>query len=108
MSLNDFKELLDWMERNNIKQFNFTGGEPTIHPQIKEFIETAHSRGFKIGIFSNGLFPENSIENFKYVSSFLINYNPKSHYTPKEYKTLHQNLEDLSKKKISKSRLCSA
>jgi radical SAM protein with 4Fe4S-binding SPASM domain len=100
MTLDDFKQLLDWMEKNGIKRFNFTGGEPTIHPKIKEFIEMAYRRGFNFSIFSNGLFSENEIDNFNHVDSFLINYNLESHYTKGEYKLLHHNLENLVKRKI--------
>ena len=100
MSLDSFKELLGWLEKNNISSFNFTGGEPTLHPRIKDFVKIAYDKGFKFNIFTNGLFNENLINNFKKVNSFLINYNPKEHYTEREYLLLHKNLENLSKEKI--------
>lgn len=100
MDLDNFKELLEWLEKNNIKSFNLTGGEPTIHPRINEFIDLAHKKNFKLNIFSNGLYPESSIKNLKHVNSFLINYNPKSHYTQREYELLHNNLKNLKKENV--------
>jgi len=100
MSLDDFKELLSWLEKNNIKSFNFTGGEPTIHPKIKDFIKIAHDRGFKFSIFTNGLFNEDLINDSKKVNSLLVNYNPKTHYTEKEYELLHKNLSKIKDKNV--------
>ena len=100
MSIKDYTSLLDWFKRNNIPSFNLTGGEPTIHPHIKKFLEIADEKGFRPTIFSNGLFPEKHMDYFSKVKSFLINYNPESHYTREEYKLLHKNLSNISKKKI--------
>ncbi|MFH0979240.1 MAG: radical SAM protein [Candidatus Woesearchaeota archaeon] len=100
MDMQMYKELLDWLENNHIKSFNFTGGEPTLHPLIKDFISLANQRGFKFTILSNGLFPSALIKEFSSAESFLINYNPRGHYTAEEYDLLHENLEALAKAKV--------
>lgn len=100
MDIESFKQVLNWLEKNNIKKFNFTGGEPTLHPKIKEFVSLASERGFKLTILSNGIFPTDLIEALPDVESFLINYNPREHYSEEEYELLHKNLESLKKHNV--------
>jgi radical SAM protein with 4Fe4S-binding SPASM domain len=100
MGINDFKLLLKWFIKNKINKFNITGGECTKHPLFKEFLSIALKKKFKIGIFSNGLFSHNLVHNMVGISSILINYNLKNHYTKKEYEILHRNLKELNNNKI--------
>lgn len=97
MTLDDFTALLEWLQRQGIGYFNLTGGEPTTHPEIENFIGLAEKRNFKIGLFTNGLFPESERRFLKKCSHFLINYNPASHYTLAEFKLLNENLAWLAK-----------
>ncbi len=98
MSLEDFKKLLDWFGKNNIKNFNMLGGEPTIHPMVKSMLKLADEKKFKITLFTNGLFPDSFLECADMVQSFLINYNHKSLFTKEEYELLHKNLAYLKNK----------
>lgn len=98
MTLDDFKDLLKWFGRNSITYFNITGGEPTIHPLVGDMLALADKEGFKVTIFTNGLFPQSFLKNIDYVYSFLINYNHKNTYTEKEYELLHKNLECIKQK----------
>ncbi len=92
MSLEDFKTLLNWFEKNNIKSFSILGGEPTMHPQIKSMLELVNQKKMKIRLATNGLFSEHFFECVGLVHSFLINYNYESTYSKEEYGLLHKNL----------------
>jgi len=106
MALDDFDNLLKWLAKNNISCFNFTGGEPTIHPRFNEFIDRADKQSFSINIFSNGLFPFKSLKNLNKINSFLINYNPENHYTQEEYELLHKNLSNLEEENVKIKMMC--
>jgi len=101
MSLEDFKALLEWFEKNNIKGFNVVGGEPTLHPLLGDMLLLANKKNFSITVFTNGLFSEIFLKHIDYVNSFLINYNHKDMYTSQEYELLHKNLDFLKKKNKS-------
>jgi radical SAM protein with 4Fe4S-binding SPASM domain len=98
MTVDDFKSLLNWLERNNIKSLNITGGESTLHPNIGEMLDLVNEKKFNVTIFSNGLFPKTFLEHVNKANSFLINYNHKDTYTSEDYDKLHENLEYLKQK----------
>jgi len=100
MTIEDYMKVLDWFKKNKIKKFNITGGECTIHPKFEEFVSIAKKQGFKVSIFTNALFPPKLMSKIPDNFSFLINYNPKEHYTEDEYKRLHQNLKQIHKRKM--------
>jgi len=54
------KEVLQILEdrKHFIDSVVITGGEPTIHPDLPEFIQTLKEQGYKIKLDSNGLNPE--------------------------------------------------
>ncbi|MFW6014553.1 MAG: radical SAM protein, partial [Candidatus Nanoarchaeia archaeon] len=93
MSLSDFNSLLQWLENNGIKRINLTGGEPTTHPQFKNMVKLAYTKGFLINIFSNFVFNSSLYETLNMVNGFLINIGKKEFYTKKEYENLCNNLK---------------
>ncbi len=99
MSIDDYKKAILWLKNNKINAFNFLGGEPTIHPKLTEMIDIADKEGIKFNIFTNGLFENKLCKPFSKANGFLINYNPKEHYTKEEYMLLHKNMASLHKKK---------
>ena len=54
MRLADFKNILDKFSEIGIFQITITGGEPTLHPEFKEFVKAANK--FNLHIASNGDF----------------------------------------------------
>lgn len=58
-------EIWDFLEKrkNLIEGVVFTGGEPTLHPNINNLIEELHSLGYRVLLDTNGLLPE-MIEEF--------------------------------------------
>jgi hypothetical protein len=61
ISLPEFEERLDFLDRSGIDEARLIGGEPTIHPRFPELIRRARSRGKRIVVFSHGLMPESSL-----------------------------------------------
>lgn len=57
MSFETMKKVLDEGKEKGLMSIVFTGGEPTMHPQIKEFVEYAGKLGFPdISLITNGAF----------------------------------------------------
>lgn len=49
---------LDFLSRSQVTEFKILGGEPSLHPELPEIIRLAAGRGFKVVMFTNGLWPE--------------------------------------------------
>src|SRR5690606_18063622 len=54
MTLEAVRDAILWGQENGVKEFYFTGGEPFMHPQIREMIEAALEVG-PLSILTNGL-----------------------------------------------------
>jgi MoaA/NifB/PqqE/SkfB family radical SAM enzyme len=55
MPLEIFIKLLDELNRYDIRTIEFSGGgEPLLHPQIEAIFDALISRGFRIGLITNG------------------------------------------------------
>lgn len=44
--------------KNRLDGIVFSGGEPTAHADLKKWMEAVRSFGFKIGLHTNGMFPD--------------------------------------------------
>lgn len=55
MKLEDFKQLCDYLNKNNIKKLKVMGGEPTYHPDFLEMMEYAQEKFKGIHIFTNAI-----------------------------------------------------
>ncbi|MBP7654002.1 radical SAM protein [Candidatus Dependentiae bacterium] len=73
MSITDFKKILKKFKKIGIYQITLTGGEPLLHPQLKNFIKAAQN--FNIHIATNGdkitveladFFARNNISQIQY------------------------------------------
>lgn len=56
------RQIDDSKERGNTL-IDVTGGEPTLYPHMKEFVEYAHSTGQKVCIITNGLCGESKLNS---------------------------------------------
>lgn len=74
MSLDTFIKTLDFIDSTSTTTINISGGEPTLHPDILEFLHEACQRNKAIFLLSNGLFLRDNIELrneiFKLMSRF--------------------------------------
>ncbi|MBA4387379.1 MAG: hypothetical protein C0404_05320 [Verrucomicrobia bacterium] len=53
-----FRHSLDFIRQSGVPQARLMGGEPTIHPHFREYVEMALDGGFHVAIFTGGLVPE--------------------------------------------------
>lgn len=57
-----FDRGVSFLERAGIPEVRLLGGEPTEHPEFREYVSRARQRGFRVVVFSGGLIPENALE----------------------------------------------
>lgn len=58
MSMGEFDDVLDFLDRSKTRLVTLLGGEPTIHPKFCEMVDRAIERGFSVQVLSGGLIPE--------------------------------------------------
>lgn len=71
ITMADFLLALSWAERQNCEVISFVGGEPTLHPLMKDFLRCVHDRGMKTYFNSNLLCEPEVIALFD--KSWVIN-----------------------------------
>ncbi len=99
MSLDNFKKLLFWLEElaffqdPNQRNISILGGEPSLHSDFEKIIQLLKENNVRATVFSNGTFSHEKLKYFDkdVVTGFVVNYNPKKHYTEKEYDNLDKN-----------------
>jgi len=96
LSFKNFKIILDFLEKSGEKTARLMGGEPTLHSKFKQFIDYILSRGFRVHIFTNGLFPS-GIAKFLASKGKLIKYSfnidPPEIYSSRSWKLISENLK---------------
>lgn len=71
ISLRDAKNVLDIWAKNGLKNVRFSGGEPTLHPQLKDIVAYAKYLNVeRIAISTNG---SNDLEYYKELLSIGVN-----------------------------------
>ncbi len=96
LSFKNLKIILDFLEKSGEKIVRLMGGEPTLHSKFKQIIDYILSRGFRIYIFTNGLFSE-KIAGFLASKGKLIKYSfnidsPKM-YSSRSWRLISGNLK---------------
>lgn len=100
MSSKNFAWLLDFVRRSKVGEIRLIGGEPTLHPEFKEFALEAAMSGIKnIHVFSNGTFSP-QLGYFlmclasKVGVSMLLNFNHPTVIGEAKTKLLHAHLQE--------------
>jgi MoaA/NifB/PqqE/SkfB family radical SAM enzyme len=99
MTLDHFRCALDFLKKSDIRIVRILGGEPFLHPLIKEFFHEVHSDSFfeRTVIFTGGLFNSSIIQNILETNtSIVININEHRDYSTDEFIQLKRTLETLS------------
>ena len=66
LPLSKIKEIIDYMHSKGLVCLDISGGEPLVHPDIKEIIEYAYNNNMNLSVASNGyLVNSEIIELFK-------------------------------------------
>jgi len=105
----DFFKVLTYLKRNGIREVRIIGGEPTIHPQFKEFLKIVSRDPWfdSVFIFSNCTFSIEVLYEIMQASKkkkvvVLPNYNEKE-FLGKRKETVEKNLKTLAKCGIVKT-----
>lgn len=82
ISLSDAKQVIDFLVKNRFLILYFTGGEPTLHPDIAEMVRYASSKGLITTMTSNGTAPLKILRKLKEsglqsISISLDHYDPE-------------------------------
>lgn len=96
MSLSDLDRAIDWLKESKIGFVQLIGGEPTLHPEIVEFVERLMVSGIEIlTILTNGLAPIEVYRSVKELISpnWLVNISHPTAYRSEEWEALNENLE---------------
>lgn len=104
LSSENFRIILDFLDRSKENKVRLMGGEPTLHPKFKEFIDYALSRNFKVHIFTNGLFSDKIADFLKKKGSLIkysFNINPPDSYSSQKWNQILKNLKTLTSFKNS-------
>jgi len=106
MSFEDFKKVINWLEQLKFfqnpekRRVSLIGGEPTLHPKLKDMIQLLKEKNITATVFSNFVFNKKKIELFdqSVVKGFVGTYNPKSWYKKSEYDLMENNISKLKKR----------
>jgi MoaA/NifB/PqqE/SkfB family radical SAM enzyme len=99
LSFENLKIILDFLERSDEKIARLMGGEPTLHSKFRQFINCILSRGFRVHIFTNGLFPA---ETAKFLANkgksikYSFNIDPPEVYSGRNWNLILNNLKILA------------
>jgi len=76
ISFNDIKKIIKWLKRQNKNKIRLIGGEPTIHPQIKEILTYCNKYKINYELITNGIYDSllNLYLNSKNTISVQINF----------------------------------
>lgn len=102
MSLENVRQIFDFMVLNQDRNLIILGGEPTLHPQFKEIIELANlyqaEHLWTILILTNGILLDKYIDIFSEKTHFLININsPHTLRGIETYNKMKKSLRSLYK-----------
>lgn len=63
MSLPEFEQALEYLDRSGIDDARLLGGEPTLHPEFSEFVQIASRRGKRIVVFTHAVMPDSALQS---------------------------------------------
>jgi len=102
ISLAAYQDYLTFLKQNAIRDLKILGGEPTLHPQFVELMETGLRQDFVVTVFTNGLWNRNIRSFFRTKATqnirFLININEKRYTRDGEHAILAKTLKVTGKR----------
>jgi len=64
LSLEEILKIAEIMWKRGHRYITITGGEPFLHPQIREIIKAVHEKGYWINILTNGISIDDALSRF--------------------------------------------
>lgn len=102
MALHDYKRILAFLSRSDVKEIQLAGGEPTLHPGFEEFLDYAIVEGFLVTVLSNGLFGQRVRDHLHgrrgHFRLLCLNVNEPAFYPRKQWELIRANLALLGSK----------
>lgn len=93
----NIKEILEEVDKYNVKNITITGGEPLIHKDIEILIDSLIKKGYRINIETNG-----SVGIDKYLNKCLITMDYKCASSLMKKTMLLENIEKLTENDVLK------
>ncbi|MEM2875749.1 MAG: radical SAM protein [Candidatus Bathyarchaeia archaeon] len=72
VSIEGAKEILDFLSKNKFLIVYFTGGEPTLHPNVVEIVEYANKLGLVTAMTTNGTASKETVTKLKDAGLYLL------------------------------------
>ncbi|MFQ6075013.1 MAG: radical SAM/SPASM domain-containing protein [Candidatus Bathyarchaeia archaeon] len=93
IGLEDAKKILEWLNKNGFLIAYFTGGEPTLHPEIAEMVRYADGLGLVTSLTTNGTNPERIKEFEGSLHTISVSYD---HWNPEVWEEIrgHEKISE--------------
>jgi MoaA/NifB/PqqE/SkfB family radical SAM enzyme len=104
ISLENFIYVAELMQQQNLPHINLIGGEPSLHPQVFDFLEILKAKPVKVGFSTNATWNSGFREKMQKHSEnleFEVTLNPESTYKAGQFRNIMATLESLSGKDVS-------
>lgn len=102
MSKRKIMQIMDFLENTGEDQLRLLGGEPTLHPEFMDIVNTALARNFHVHLFSNCMMPKKVADFLADLPdeklSVLVNVSPQAKDTQNQKKMVFNALERLGPK----------
>ena len=96
IQLVDYTKILHFIRKDGTDSVGFIGGEPLIHPDIGQMIDSAFGEGFKrVSVFTNGILLDRIQEKFYEYPHLtaLVNVNSSKDIGNEQYRKIRDNIE---------------
>jgi len=103
MKLEDFLKLLVWAKEKGWRAIHFVGGEPTIHPEFLNVLESCYRQKIFVTLSTNNLFSSPMVASFDnfYNLGVTVNYSAQVGLSLEKKQLFERNLELMHQKNIS-------
>ncbi|NYZ77195.1 radical SAM protein [Candidatus Micrarchaeota archaeon] len=100
----DFSYVVELLKKDGLPHVNLIGGEPSIHPNVFNFIELLHTNGINVGFSTNAVWKEETIkrmERYKKNIQFEVTLHPAAFYGDERLKQLKDTLDSLKGSEVA-------
>ena len=104
ISFEDARKVLDFLYENKFLIVYFTGGEPTLHPDVTDIVKYANDLGFVTAMTTNGTVSKDTLVKLKEAGLYLLSVS-FDHWEPEICEKIrrHKGIKDKQERTI---RLC--
>jgi len=99
MTLDNLNNIMEFMKKSGVSEFNMIGGEPTLHSKFEKVYDKISDNGFPIRIFSNGVIDKERVDFLKKkynLVDILLNIRHPAEYSEHDWKKIEYTLHKLN------------